>query len=91
MIALPPSLGAAYVTVICAFPGATVGCAGADGTVLGTAAADAGDAGPAPFAFVAATVHVYDFPFDNEPTTIGDPAPEPDPATPPFDDVHAAL
>ena len=77
--------------MICALPAATVGCAGALGTVLGTAAADAADAAPAPFAFAALTVHVYDFPFVNPPTTIGDTAPDPAPATPAFDDTHATL
>ncbi len=90
VIALPPLAGAENATVICAFPAATVGAAGALGTVLGTAAADAGDATPEPFAFVAVTVHVYDFPFVRPATTIGDAAPDPAPATPPFDDTHAA-
>ena len=91
MIALPPSAGATNDTVTCAFPAATVGCAGALGTVLGTTTADAGDAAPGPFAFVAATVHVYDFPFDRPPTTIGDPAPGAEPGAPPFDDPQAAV
>jgi len=91
VIALPPLAGATNETVTSPLPTATVGCAGALGTVLGTAATDAGDAAPAPSAFVAVTVHVYDFPFDNPLTTIGEPAPDPAPATPPFDDAHAAL
>ena len=90
MIALPPSFGAANDTVTWALPAATAGWAGADGMVLGTAAADAGDAAPVPFAFVAATVHVYDFPLVRPPTTIGEPAPDAEPAVPPFDDVHDA-
>ena len=48
--------------MICALPGVTAGCAGASGTRFGITTADAGDAGPSPFAFVAVTVHVYDFP-----------------------------
>ena len=91
MIELPPFAGAEKPTVICAFPGATVGCAGALGTVLGTAAADAADGTLVPFAFVAVTVHVYDFPFVSPVTTIGEAAPDAEPATPPFDDTHAAL
>jgi hypothetical protein len=90
VIALPPSFVAVNVTVICASPGVTAGCAGADGTVLGMTTADAGDAAPVPFAFVAATVQVYDFPFDRPPTTIGEPAPAAKPDVPPFDDAHDA-
>ena len=71
------------------FPATTVGVAGALGTVLGTTAADAGDATPVPFAFVAATVHVYDFPLVRLPTTVGDPRSDTEPAAPPFDDTHA--
>ncbi len=91
MIALPPSAGATNDTVTCAFPAATVGATGALGTVLGTAAADADDAAPEPFAFVAVTVHVYDFPFVKPPMTIGEPAPGAEPGVPPFDDTHAAV
>jgi len=91
VIALPPSLGAENETVTCESPGATDGCAGAAGTVLGITTADAGDAGPAPFAFVAVTVHEYDLPFVNAVTTIGEPAPEADPAMPPLDDVQLTL
>jgi hypothetical protein len=75
VIVLPPSNGGTNETVTCAFPPTTVGAAGASGTRFGTAAADAGEAGPGPFAFVAVTVHVYDFPIVNPPTTIGDAAP----------------
>jgi len=78
------------VTVILALPGATDGCAGAAGTVLGIATADAADAGPSPFAFVALTVHVYDFPFVRPVTASGDAAPDPEPAVPPFDDTQLA-
>jgi len=91
VIALPPSAGGTNDTVTCAFPATTVGAAGALGTVLGIATADAADATPVPFAFVADTVHVYDLPFDNEPTTIGEPAPLTEPETPPFDGTHAAV
>jgi hypothetical protein len=88
VIALPPSFGAVNVTVICVFPPFTVGWVGADGTVLGITTAEADDDGPAPFAFVAVTVHVYDFPFVNPPATIGEEAPFPDPAVPPLDDTQ---
>ena len=91
VIALPPSFGAVNVTVICALPDVTPGAAGAAGTVLGVVAAEAGDAAPAPFAFVAATVHVYDLPFVRPPTTVGDAASEADPAAPQFDDVQVAV
>ena len=90
MIALPPSAGGTNDTVTCAFPAATVGCGGALGTVLGTTAADAGDAAPVPFAFVADTVHVYDFPFVNPPTTVGDAVSEAEPGVPPLDDEHTS-
>ena len=91
MIALPPSNGAPNETVTCAFPATTVGAVGALGTVLGTTLTDAVDIAPVPFAFVALTVQVYDFPFVNPVTTIGDPAPEADPGLPEFDEVHAAV
>jgi len=90
VIALPPSAGATNDTETCAFPNPTVGCAGADGTVLGITGADAGDGALVPFAFVAVTVHVYDFPFERPARTIGDPAPAASPVTPPFDDTHVA-
>jgi len=89
VIALPPSAGGTNDTVTCAFPATTVGGAGASGTALGTTTADAADAAPVPFAFVAATVHVYDFPFVREPTTVGDARPATEPKAPPFDDTHA--
>jgi len=57
-MALPPLAGALNETLACALPDAATGWAGALGTVLGTAAADATDAAPSPFAFVAVTVHV---------------------------------
>ena len=88
VIALPPSPGTVKVTVTCAFPAPTVGFAGADGTVLGTTAVDAGEGAPVPLAFVAVTVHAYDFPFVSAFTMIGEPAPDADPVAPPFDDVH---
>ena len=91
VIALPPLAGATNDTVTCPLPTATVGCAGALGIVLGTATADAGDAAPAPFAFVADTVHVYDFPFVRPLTTVGDAVSEVDAEAPPFDDTHATV
>ncbi len=91
VIGLPPSAGATNDTVTCALPDDTVGAAGALGNVLGTTAADAGDAAPAPFAFAAVTVHVYDFPFVKAPTTVGDATSDTDPGLPPFDDAHAAV
>jgi hypothetical protein len=91
VIGLPPSNGATNDTVTCAFPADTVGCAGGSGTRLGTTTTEAGDAALAPFAFVAVSVQVYDFPFVRPPTTIGDAAPDPAPARPPLDDTHAAL
>ena len=90
MIVLPPSNGATNETVTCAFPATTVGAAGGSGTRFGTAATEAGDAAPGPFAFVAVTVHVYDFPIVRLPTTIGDAAPEAEPGAPEFDDTHDA-
>ena len=90
MIARPPLNGAPNDTVTWAFPTATFGVAGALGTVLGTTTVDAGDGTPVPFAFVARTVHVYDFAFERPPTRMGELAPEADPVAPPFDDTHAA-
>ncbi len=91
VITLPPLLGAVNPTEICALPGVTDGCAGAEGIVLGTAAADAVDGAPSPVAFVATTVHVYVLPFVRPPTTSGEAAPFPEPAAPPSDEVHATL
>ena len=88
MIVLPPSAGATNDTVTCAFPATTVGWAGALGSVLGIATADAGDNAPAPFAFAADTEHVYDFPFVNPPITVGDAVSAAAPEVPPFDDTH---
>jgi hypothetical protein len=87
---LPPLFGPPNETLTCAFPATTPGRPGAPGTVLGTTAGEAADCTPVPFALVALTVHVYDFPFVRPPTTSGDPAPVVDCATPPFDDVHRA-
>jgi len=87
---LPPLAGAVKPTAICALPGTTVGGAGADGSVLGTAVAEAGEDAPVPFAFVAATVHVYVLPFVRDVTTSGEPAPDAEPGVPPSDDVHDA-
>ncbi len=89
MIALPPSNGATNDTVTCAFPATTAGCTGASGTALGTATADADDVAPVPIAFVAVTVHVYDFPFVRPPTTVGEAVSVAEPGLPPFDDAHA--
>jgi hypothetical protein len=91
VIVLPPSFGAVKLTEICAFPGVTPGWAGADGTVLGITTVDAGDAGPAPFTFVAVTVHVYDFPFVSPATTVGEAVSFAEPAVPPFDDTQLAV
>ena len=91
MIALPPSAGATNDTATCALAATTVGCAGALGTVLGIATADAGDATPVPSAFVALTVQVYDRPFDNAPTTMGEVAPVAEPVAPPFDGTQPAV
>jgi hypothetical protein len=72
-------------------PAVTNGCAGASGTVLGTAAADSGEAAPWPSAFDANTLHVYVLPFDNPVTVNGDDTPETFPGDPPSDDVHDAV
>ena len=91
VIGLPPSNGATNDTVSCAFPAETVGCAGGSGTRLGITTTEAGDAALGPFAFVAVIVQVYDFPLVRPATTIGEAAPDAAPATPAFDDTHAAL
>jgi hypothetical protein len=88
VIALPPSNGGANETVSCALPDATTGWAGASGTRFGTAATDAGDAGPVPLAFVAVSVQEYDLPFVRPSTSIGDAGPPADPGAPPFDETQ---
>src|SRR5215210_5727578 len=66
---LPPSdAGATHVTRADPVPALAVTPVGAPGTVAGTTAPVAGDAVPAPTAFVAATVNVYEVPFANPPT-----------------------
>jgi hypothetical protein len=90
VIGLPPSSGATNETVASLFPDAATGCSGAAGAMLGMAGADGADGGPSPFALVAVTVHVYDFPFDKPPTTIGELGPDAEPGVPPSDDAHAA-
>jgi hypothetical protein len=90
VIALPPSNGGVKDTVICSSPGTTSGGAGADGAVLGITALDTGEAEPAPFAFFAVTVHMYDLPLVNPSTPIGELTPEAEPKAPPFDDAQIA-
>ena len=58
VIGLPPSLGAVNDTDTSWLPRATLGCAGADGSVAGTTGSEASDGGPVPTALVAVTVHV---------------------------------
>ena len=55
VITEPPFAGAANETLMRASPALAVGAAGRLGTVLGTTAADAADAGPAPAPFTART------------------------------------
>jgi hypothetical protein len=90
VIALPPSNGARNDTVTRPLPAATAGWAGASGAPLGVTAADAADGRLGPSTLFAVTVHVYDFPFDTEPTTSGELGPEASPATPPSDEPHDA-
>ena len=91
MIAEPPSNGGENETAMLVLPGAKVGCAGALGVVFGTAATDAGEAGPSPSTFVARTVHVYVLPFDRLDTVIGDETPNALPVAPPSEDEHWAV
>ena len=58
-MALPLFAGWLNDTTICAFPATTVGCAGASGTVAGTADAELGAGALVPTPLVAVTVHVY--------------------------------
>jgi len=72
VIGEPPLLeGAAHVTVICAFPGATDVIVGAGGGPVGVTAVDAAEAGPVPAALVAVTVNVYEVPL-LRPVTVAD-------------------
>jgi hypothetical protein len=65
---------------------------GASGTVgAGTKSFDALDGMLVPMSLVAVTVHRYASPFVKPDTTIGLPAPDAEPDTPPFDDVHEAV
>ena len=73
MIAAPPLLtGAVNATLSDPSPRVATTPVGAAGVVAGIAAAEAEEAGPAPTAFVAVTVHVYDFPFVRPDTVIGE-------------------
>ena len=58
VIAEPPLNGVPNVTTAEVPSPTTVGCAGASGTVFGTADADAGEVGPLPSTLVARTLHV---------------------------------
>ena len=58
VMGLPPVEGAVKVTVACAFPATAVGFAGVPGVVTGVTGAEASDAGPVPWTFVALTVKV---------------------------------
>ena len=91
VIGEPPSNGATKLTRMLASSERTVGCAGALGTVFGTTASDAVDAGPSPSAFDANTVHVYDLPFVKPNTISGDDTPISVPGTPPSDDVQVTV
>jgi hypothetical protein len=91
VIGLPPLEGARNETVMRPFPAVTVGVAGRPGTVNGTTRDDEADAGPGPLMFDASTVHVYDFPFDNAVTVIGDDDPFRARVVPPFEDAQVAV
>jgi hypothetical protein len=71
----PPSdAGGAKVTVACALPAVAVPMTGAPGTpggATGVTLFDAAEGGPAPNAFVAVTVKVYEVPFAR-PVTVSD-------------------
>ena len=91
VIALPLFEGATNASEICVFPRVAVGCSGASGTVAGTVAAEAGEAAPVPFPFVAVTVHVYVLPLVRGATDIGDEAPSTEPGVPPSDETQPAV
>jgi len=91
VIAEPPFAGAVNETLMRASPAVAVGGAGRLGTVLGTTAADAADAGPAPAPLTARTVHVYVRPFVTPATVIGEDALPANRAAPPLLDVQLAV
>src|SRR3954447_19662352 len=91
VIGEPPSNGGENDTTTLAFPALTMGLAGASGTALSTTGADATEGRPAPFMFVARTVHVYVCPCDRPPRMIGDVAPPLLPGTPPSEDVQSTV
>jgi hypothetical protein len=91
VIAEPPLAGATNPTRRIAFPRVSVGAAGAEGVVAGTAAAEAPDGELLPTPFVATTVQVYVLPFVSADTTIGDVAPVFDPEAPPSLEVQPAV
>jgi hypothetical protein len=87
----PPFAGATNPTLNIAFPRVSVGFAGVEGVVAGTAVPEALDAALLPTAFVANTVQVYVLPFVRVVTMIADVAPEFDPEAPPSLDVQLAV
>ena len=92
MTAVPPLFaGAVNVTTAVPLPVVAVPIVGAPGTVAGTNAFDAAEAGPVPTAFVAFTVQVYVLPFVIPVTEIGLAAADALRVTPPFDDGHVAV
>ena len=68
----PLETGAVQLTVAAALPAVTTLIAGAPGTVTaaGITALDGAEAGPAPTAFVAETMKVYDVPLINPVTVV---------------------
>ncbi len=70
----PVSAGALQETVADAFAPTALTAVGAPGTVAGVTAAEAAEAGPGPFPFVARTVNVYGVPFAR-PLTVQPSAP----------------
>ena len=76
VIELPPLLaGATNATLAEVFPAVATTPVGAPGTVTGITADEAADATELPTAFVATTVKVYDVPFVNPVTFMGEVAP----------------
>jgi hypothetical protein len=89
VIGLPPSFaGAANATDTEPLPRVPTRPVGTPDTAATRKLFDTAEGALGPKKFVAVTVQVYVLPFVNPPTTIGLPAPDAEPATPPSDDEH---
>jgi hypothetical protein len=90
-MASPPSPLDVNDTTAALLPPPTPVMLGAAGAVAATNELEAADGELLPVAFVATTVHVYVFEFDNDDTVIGEDPCDPDRVVPPSLEVQVAV